>query len=265
MIQMLFTVGVLASAASAAPAAPSAKPASSDADKPGLAVLDLVAGYGAKPELAKFLNEIMLTALRQTGRFQTVIAGSDIKQMLDLEQQKTALGCDEASCLAELGGALGVPYLASGQLGKLGATYRITVKLISVDDGQVVAREMGKAKDEESAAELLQELVIKVAATVAGPQKAEHVAAPPVEAAERKSQKTSSWRPPAGAGLIATALGLTGWRWLQFTDRKASFEQAPSTDRADAYIASADAAQTNLWLSGGLAAVGLYLVLGAAP
>ena len=43
--------------------------------------------------------------------------------MLSMEQQKQALGCDDDSCLAQLGGALGVPYLFSADVGALGGDW----------------------------------------------------------------------------------------------------------------------------------------------
>jgi len=189
--------------------------------------------------------------------------------MLDMDQRKTALGCDETSCLAELGGALGVPYLASGQLGKLGASYRITVKLIAVEDGTVLAREMGKAKDEEEAAELLQALVVNAAAAVPD-QVSEPVAARPV-AAEKpaetapKSVKRSSMRRPLGAGFLTAAIGLVSWRYWQHQEAQEAFDSSPSTANADHLVDAADAGKIGLGVSGGLAILGLYLLQGASP
>ena len=42
-------------------------------------------------------------------------------------------GCDEASCVAELGGALGAKFLISGQVGKLGSLYTLQLKLIDIE------------------------------------------------------------------------------------------------------------------------------------
>ncbi len=42
-------------------------------------------------------------------------------------------GCDEASCITEVGGALGAQYLVSGSLGKLGKVYVLTLKLVDIE------------------------------------------------------------------------------------------------------------------------------------
>ena len=79
------------------------------AEKPGLAALDIKASHGVPPELAQLMGEILLSELKSSGQFGSVLGSSDMQAMLDLEQQKTVLGCDEDSCLAQLGGALGCP------------------------------------------------------------------------------------------------------------------------------------------------------------
>ena len=50
----------------------------------------------------------------------------------ELERQLSG-GCDDASCVAELGGALGAKYLISGQVGKLGSLYTLQLKLIDIE------------------------------------------------------------------------------------------------------------------------------------
>ena len=60
--------------------------------------------------------------------------------MISAEQQKQALGCDDDSCLAQLGGALGVPYLLTGSLGMLGGRFMLNVKLLAVDEAKVAGR-----------------------------------------------------------------------------------------------------------------------------
>ena len=42
-------------------------------------------------------------------------------------------GCDEASCVAELGGALGAQFLITGQVGKLGSLFTLQLKLIDIE------------------------------------------------------------------------------------------------------------------------------------
>ena len=58
--------------------------------------------------------------------------------MLNLEGQKQVLGCDsDTSCLAEIGGALGVDKLVVGQVGKLADNFIISLRLISPTTAKV--------------------------------------------------------------------------------------------------------------------------------
>ena len=61
---------------------------------------------GAKWRLDN-LTAVLVTELSKL-RVIEVISRQDIRQMLVHEQDKLALGCDDASCLAEIGGALGI-------------------------------------------------------------------------------------------------------------------------------------------------------------
>jgi hypothetical protein len=75
-----------------------------------------------------------------------VISKADIIAMLSFEEMKTALACEEgASCLAEIGGALGTDMLLSGTVSKLGGVMRLTMTLIDIETAQVRARFSGEA------------------------------------------------------------------------------------------------------------------------
>ena len=109
-------------------------------EKPGLAALNLKAQRGVDPDLAEMISDASLSLLRASGRFQSVIGSSDIQAMITAEQQRQAVGCDDDSCLAQLGGALGVPFLLSGSLGKVGSRLMLNLKLLAVDDAKVAGR-----------------------------------------------------------------------------------------------------------------------------
>jgi len=106
----------------------------------GVAVFDLEAVHGVKPSMARVLSDILLSNLTDSGRFASVVSGEDIKQMLDLEQQKNALGCNDDSCMAEIGGALGVPFMAVPTMGKLGGQFVLNLKILDVEAARVRAR-----------------------------------------------------------------------------------------------------------------------------
>ena len=69
-----------------------------------------------------------------------VISRDEIKSMLLHEQSKMLMGCDDESCLAEIGGALGVQYIVSGNVGRIGETYLLHLKLINIREAKVENR-----------------------------------------------------------------------------------------------------------------------------
>ena len=106
-----------------------------------LAVLDTEDVSGTEAPRARLLTQVLVGELPKQGRFE-VISSAEIKNVLGFERQKQLLGCSEDSqCLAELGGALGVDYLISGQLGRLGKRYRLDLRLIDARRSRVVASE----------------------------------------------------------------------------------------------------------------------------
>ena len=103
-----------------------------------IAVLNLNSA-GVSESISKNLTQVTSVELKRL-KGATVISSDDIVAMLSLEEDKQMLGCDDASCLAEIGGALGVDKLVNGQVGLLGNSYMITLKLISPGTAQVENR-----------------------------------------------------------------------------------------------------------------------------
>jgi hypothetical protein len=109
-------------------------------ESPGLAVMAMDAQVGLPPGVANLLNETLLAQIHDTGRFASVLSSSDMQAMLDLEAQKAAMGCDQDSCMAELGGALGVPYMLIPSVAAFGGRFIINMKLVAVEESRVAAR-----------------------------------------------------------------------------------------------------------------------------
>ena len=71
-------------------------------------MLDLEA-KGVEKSTAETLTDIVTVSLKKLGGVFDVISRSDIQQMLNFEESKQLVGCtSNSSCLAEIGGALGV-------------------------------------------------------------------------------------------------------------------------------------------------------------
>ncbi len=109
--------------------APSFAQADPSPRKERLLLMDLGATLGADRELAALLQDIFVARLQKVDRYE-IISNSDIARMLNVEQQKQLVGCDETSCLAEIGGALNARWLVTGNLSLLGGKQVLSLKLV---------------------------------------------------------------------------------------------------------------------------------------
>ena len=103
-----------------------------------VAVLD-IQGTGIPDDLLPTLTEVLTVEIDALGLYK-VIAGRDIQAMLGFEKQKDVLGCTDAACLAEVGGALGVERIVAGHIGKVGSTFVVNIKLINIRMADAEAR-----------------------------------------------------------------------------------------------------------------------------
>jgi TolB-like protein len=122
--------------------------AASAAERQKLAVLDLEA-KGVDKQKVETLTDIVTVALKKLGVFE-VISRADIQQMLNFEESKQLVGCTtSSSCVAEIGGALGVARVITGSVGQIGKKYVITLSLIDTKSAKVLERESRDVENEE--------------------------------------------------------------------------------------------------------------------
>ena len=107
--------------------------------RPRLFVLSLRAEQGVSDSSVRLLNEILLSAVQETGRFDAY-GESDIVAMVEAEEAKQLAGCDDVMCLAEIGGALGADLSVLGSVGALGDAYVVSLKVIDSRKATVVGR-----------------------------------------------------------------------------------------------------------------------------
>jgi hypothetical protein len=106
-----------------------------------VAVLSLKTDDADTEKLGKTVVALTSSHLDTQGVFQ-VITEDDVRQMVSFDQMKSALSCDaEASCLSEIGEALGVRYLVTGSLGLVGSTHVLTLVLIDSSAARPLKRE----------------------------------------------------------------------------------------------------------------------------
>lgn len=75
-----------------------------------------------------------------------VLSTEDLRRVVSVEVEKKALGCDEQSCLTEMGQALGARYIVHGSVALLGSTTIIHLNLFDTEASRSIARETAEAK-----------------------------------------------------------------------------------------------------------------------
>jgi len=129
-----------ASAEGAEPAA-----AAQPAPKPSVIVLDLQP-TNADAQTAQLITDLVAVSLGRTKHFQ-VLTSEDVRSVVALEAEKHALGCDDASCLAEIAGAMGADYVLHGSVGALGALFVVNLNLFDSQQAKSIGRESAQVTD----------------------------------------------------------------------------------------------------------------------
>jgi TolB-like protein len=176
-------------------------PTAALAAKIKVAVTEIKSVQGVAPGTATILSDIVVSEVARQGF--DVISQSDISSMVGFEKQKKLLGCEETGCLAEIGGALGVDYLVTGQVGQIGTRYRISLLVVDSRKARVAARAANFSdQNEDALARAAEATVAQLVAGMHAPDaaagKAAVAVAPPV------AKPATSPEPQAGKGAAAT-------------------------------------------------------------
>ena len=100
--------------------------------RPTVAILDFE-GQGISVQEVQTLTERMRSEIGATNAVR-LIERKAIESIM-AEQGLAQSGCVSDECAAEVGQLLGVQFMVSGTIGKLGDTYTIDVKMFSVETG----------------------------------------------------------------------------------------------------------------------------------
>ena len=103
--------------------------------KPTVAILDFE-GRGINILEAQTLTDRYGSEMNKTDRVR-LIERQSMNEVLE-EQGFEAAGCVSDECAAEVGAMLGVQFMISGAIGKLGDTFTIDAKMVSVESGASV-------------------------------------------------------------------------------------------------------------------------------
>ncbi|MBN1961181.1 MAG: hypothetical protein JW841_09555 [Deltaproteobacteria bacterium] len=89
--------------------------------------------------IPKIFDESVLAGVQNVSNFQ-VIGQDDIAAMVGFEKQKDIISRSEVSCLANIGGALGVDRVVSVKIARVDEDWLVTTKLINIKNVTVESR-----------------------------------------------------------------------------------------------------------------------------
>jgi hypothetical protein len=136
-------------------------------EKPKLVVLELTPQAGVDAQLASLLSDAVAAQVTSRGFF-SVTTSKDVQTLLGVERQKQLMGCSDAgACLTELAGAMGARFVLSGQLGRVGDTYQLTLQTVDTQKAQPVGRSTKLAKSVDALRDLLPYAVADATGTLA--------------------------------------------------------------------------------------------------
>jgi len=104
--------------------------------KINLAVLELE-GKNVSQAEASILTDKLRGEFVRSGRFQVIERGQ--METILKEQGFQQSGCTDQSCLVEMGQLMGVERMAAGSVGKIGNMFLVSVRMIDVAKGQILA------------------------------------------------------------------------------------------------------------------------------
>jgi hypothetical protein len=242
--------------------------------KPKLAVLDFTAN-GASKELASAAGGVAANELDRMGTFQ-VVTSDAIRNMLAFEKQRQMLGCADAGCMAEIGGALGVDWLVSGKVTKLAASAGVP-ETLSVDltltnvrkaqrEGSVIETARTETELVTKTGKAAQKLVAKILAGRSGRLVVSAVEMGAIVKIDDQTKGTTPMRGaivlPAGPHTLAVEKAgfVTYQKDVQVEPGKLVEESVtlvPSPDFVRNYESRQKKLRLGAWISTGVAAAGL--------
>ena len=262
MLAPLLAALCVSQLATATPTAPAPDPVG----RVRLLVLDLTAEGGVDPSVVRTVAALVAAELA-TYPDLNVVAGADVKAMMELEGDKQVAGCSESSCLAELAGALGARLVVFGSVGVLGPKSVVHLNLFDSLTGQSVGRQFVEVDSPGALSGVLPGRLRLLLERFYG--EAGLVLPPEPQAADPLLLSLLGGGAVLG-GVVAVVVGLSPW--LSYHQQLATFSSAKDDGNVkDAGAARDDAtvAGTN-WNSWGLPLVvgggvlaGVGLVVGA--
>ena len=174
--------------------------ASAEEPRRKTAVLDPKFAAGVDGATLQPLGGLIAVAVQRHTKGD-VTSADDVRTMIGFERQKELLGCSDTSCLAEIGGALGVDELVTTEVGLLGSQYVVNLSRIDIKMERSLSRTSRTVSGVDALVAVLGDAVAELYGTVA---------APPAAVAEGPAQEETRVAPWLTTGLGVVALGVGG-------------------------------------------------------
>ncbi len=101
-----------------------------------VAISDLEA-HGITESEAATLTDVLRNKLIETGKYQ-VMERSQMKAILEEQAFQQSGTCTDQECIVEMGQILGIEQIVAGSIGRVGKTYSINVRMVSVQTGEII-------------------------------------------------------------------------------------------------------------------------------
>lgn len=152
-----------------------------------VAVKEFVA-QGLSQSEAVTLTDVFRNYLVETGRFR-MMERTQMNEILKEQGFQRSGACTDNACVVMMGQLLGVENIVTGSVGRIGGTYTVSARLVSVETGEIVRMASKFHKGEIDL--LLTEVLPKVAQEMAGFER-EAAQAENVEPRGRRASRTST-------------------------------------------------------------------------
>lgn len=239
---------------------------------PKLGVLDFQAN-GASEQLASAASGVTANELDRLGLFK-VITSEAIRSLVALERQRQLMGCNDQSCMGELGDVLGVEWSVTGKVsriegkGGMPTTFTLELALLNVKQAR---RESSAVQTAQSEAELMGKIsptVTRLMAKILEGKAGQLVVAATEAGAVVKVDDTVVGTTPLGRltfpggphFLVVEKAGFVAWqRQIRIAPAELTEEAVtliPSPDYVREYEAKHGRMRLAAWISTGVAAAG---------
>ncbi len=146
----------------------------------------------------------------------TVVSGADIVAMVSFEEQKQLLGCTEASCFAELAGALGARFVVASEISRFGTSWLLSLALLDTREATAKKRLTKRTEDEAAVLDAASDGVRELLEAIPAPTEPAPavIATPPAD-----SPDYLRWSAIGGGALVGLGgAALYGVAWSKHGD-----------------------------------------------